>query len=161
MATQSQAVPTAPTTKTTTKSGIDLATFEDVLLAKEIPLVPPVTSVQQALSLLNNDTSKLLAIIQDGLQDIEVEKARETTDGWMQTDDNGKSTNVPFTGQLANPTDVNPVVLQFAKLMFDYDEAPDADAKRKAKEMARAEIKKMPQILASLQKKAAKAGMTS
>ena len=160
MATQATPNPAATqpvaTTKLTTKSGIDLATFEDVLLAKEIPVIPPVTSVQEALARVGNDASKLLSIINDGLQDIEVQKARETNEGWMQTDDNGKPTSTPYTGQLANSADVNPVVLQFAKLMFDYDEAPDADAKRKAKDLAKAEIKKMPNVLAGLQKKAAK-----
>ena len=154
----SQTTP-APVPKITTKSGTDLATFEDVRLYKAVPTVPPVQSVADALLRLGNDNARLLSIINEGLQSEAIEKARQSDDGWMLLDENGKETTEAYTGSLANSEDVNPVVLMFAKLMFGYDEAAakkDADGKRAAKDKAREAIKGMPQVLDGLRAKAQK-----
>lgn len=145
----------APEKVKTTKRGIDLATFEDVSLYKEIPSVPPVVSVEDALKRLNHDNKKLLAIIGEGLQAEAVRLARESNDGWMQIDENGKLTTEVYTGQLADSEDVNPVVLMFAKLNFGFEEATTREAKRESKENAKELIKTMPKIIEGLQKKAA------
>lgn len=156
--------PTATTEKVTTrttKRGLSLETFDDVLLYKEVPIVRAPTSLHEAEQMVGNDMATLLKIVHEGLQARAVEQAREQSEGWLVMPENGtpSSNDSAFTGQLANPEDVNPIVLQFAKLMFGYDDIkstdPDsADKKRKAKDAAREQIKSMPNILQALQKKA-------
>ena len=148
--------PNAAVSIRTTKSGIDLNTFEDVKLYKDVPSVAEVASVQDALARLGNDHNKLLTIIRDGLQSEAVAAARGSQEGWKQIDEDGKPTDTQFSGSLANGEDVNPVVLMFAKLNFGYDEAKNADEKRAAKQSAKEMIKGMPKVLEGLKNKAAR-----
>lgn len=150
---------TTPMSKQVQKSGMSLETFDTVSLYKEVPEVPAVTSVDDALARVGNDGQKLLNLLTEGLQSLAIEEARTAEAGWLAKDENGNPTGTPFSGQLANPDDVNPVVLQFAKLMHGYDEATsrkDADGRRKAKEAAIATIKGMPNVMQALQAKASK-----
>lgn len=142
----------------TTSSGTDLETFDDVRLYKEVSAVPPVTNVQDALSRLNNDHATLMDIIHSGLEQKAIEDARKSNDGWMLVDDEGKDTGKVFSGSLAPAEIVNPVILQFAKMAFGYDEASaakDSEGRRKAKDAAKAHIKGDAFVLTSLKKKAA------
>jgi hypothetical protein len=145
------------TTQRTTKSGIDLSTFDDVLLFKDVPLVAEVADIPDALARLGNDNKKLLAIIRDGLQAEAIRAAREDSNGWKKTDENGKPTDEVFNGTLASNEVVNPVVLMFAKLNFGYDKATNADEKRVAKDKAREMIKGMPVVLEGLRTKSLEA----
>jgi hypothetical protein len=154
--------PQAVTELRTTKSGLDLTSFEDVTLYKKVPVIAEVHSLEDALHRLGNDKAKLLTILRDGLQAEATRSARESSEGWKVLEE-GKETETPFEGTLANPEDVNPVVLMFAKLNFGFDdivttkENPQAgrDAKAAAKQAAKDLIRSMPQVLTALQKKAA------
>lgn len=153
--------PAVAETSRTTKKGIDLASFDTVSLYKKVPVVAKPASVEAALHLLNNDHNKLISIIHQGLQSEAIETARADNTGWLVIGEDDKDTELPFEGQLANPEDVNPMVLMFAKQMFDYDEiAKDdpksAEKKAEAKRQSREMIKSMPKILEGLQRKAAK-----
>lgn len=152
---QTSATPAAPAPKLTTKKVKNLETFEDVLLAKTVPTVPPVVSVEEALRRVGNDHKKLLSLIQEGLQADAIESARDSNDGWFETDDDGDPTEVPFTGTAADSKVVNFAVLSVAKMMFDFDSATTKEQKREAKKLAAEEIKSNPRMLASLQKRAA------
>lgn len=138
---------------TVQKSGISLDTFETVKLFRDYVKPEPVTSVEDALARLGNDSAKLLSVISDGLKAEAQKNAREAVDGWYEKADDGSKE--PFTSQLADSEDVNPVVLMFAKLSFGYDEATTPEARKQAKIDAFEHIKSDPKIVSSLQKKAA------
>lgn len=145
---------TAPTTVLTTKAGTDLATFDDVKMYKRIPKVAPITSVNQALELIGGDTNKLMSLLTAAVQSDVVEAARSSNDGWKVIDENGKETETEYSGQLAHPDAVNPMVLFFAKNNFGFDKPnATADERRAAKEQAREMIKSVPALLDSLKKK--------
>lgn len=138
------------------KSGMSLDTFDTVSLYKEVPEVAPVTSVDDALSRVGNDGSKLLAILTEGLQSLAINEARESESGWLAKGENGELTGKAFEGTLADPDVVNPVVLQFAKLLHGYDEATsrkDAEGRKKAKEAAIVSIKSNQMIMEGLKAK--------
>lgn len=166
MATQATPSPATPAPKRTTKAGINLENFEDIIVYKDVPEVSEVTSLDDALGRLGNDTKKLFSIIRSGLQEQAIEAARNSADGWLlMTDDRKPVTDpsgalVPFTGALADAEDVNPVVLQIAKSAFDYDsidseDPKSAEKKRESKQAAKDLIKTMPKILDGLKRKAA------
>ena len=137
--------------KAITKSGIALPAFETVTLYKDVPNVPSVTSMSDALDRVGNDEAKLLKIIEAGLQEESEQSARASAEGW--TDAEGKVFDAP----LVNSEDLNPIVLQFAKLNYDYDVHQangNADGKREAKKQAIEDIKGMPKVLEGLTRKA-------
>ena len=70
-------------------------------------------------------------------------------------DDDGKQTTEVFSGQLASTEVVNPIVLMFAKLSFDYESATTPEAKKAAKQAAKDYIRTVPKILEDIQKKSA------
>ena len=142
----------------TQKSGINLTDFEDVKLYKQVPVVAPVTSVPDALARLGNNHERLLEILTSGIQAEATEKARNESDGWFLYDAEGNETKETFGGSLAKNEIVNPAVLQIAKSAFGYDEAPDSDSKRAAKQAARDLIKATPAMVEGLRKKSALAG---
>src|ERR1700680_3213045 len=63
------------------KGLFDLATFEDVTLVKEGSFIPPATTAE-ALAMLGNDNSKLMAVIIDGLKAEEMRKLRNAPEAW-------------------------------------------------------------------------------
>ena len=137
--------------KSISKSGIALPAFETVTLYKDVDNVPAVTSMTDALDRVGNDEAKLLKIIEAGLQEESEQAARASADGW--TDAEGKVFDAP----LVNSEDLNPIVLQFAKLNYDYDvhqANSNADGKREAKKQAIEDIKGMPKVLEGLTRKA-------
>ena len=138
----------------TTKSGIDLDSFQNVSLYKVVPAIPPVTDVKDALARLGNDHAKLLTIIHAGLQAEAVTSARSNSDNWLVSED-GKKTDKTYSGSLIRSEVLNPAVLLIAKMNFDYDKATDADSKRAAKDSAKKMISEMPQMVAGLKKKSA------
>jgi len=173
MGTQAQGLTAQPEFAKTTKSGIDLATFEKVELTKQYPKPAPVTSVQDALSRLNNDNAKLLKIIQEGLQAEAGREARNDENGWLVLGDDGKpetnedGTAKVYAGTLVSNEILNPVVLMFARLnettvvrgdkevSITWDEAKDADEKRAVKAAAVEMIRQQPGTVAALKKKMA------
>ena len=163
------ATPSASETTRTTKSGIDLSSFADVKMFKDVPTVAEVASVNDALARLGNDHAKLLMVIRDGLQAHTIEQARNEPTGWKLFDENDNETETEFSGTLVTDTkDLNQTILNMAKIMFGYDEA-DAitdvekkrEAKRQAKESAKEFIRSNEKILAGLKARAAKASSKS
>lgn len=149
---QTNPASSAPQTVRTTKSGLNLDNFEDVSLYKDVPVVEPVKSVEDALHRLGNDHARLLSILTQGLQSETVEAARTSADGWLTFED-GKPTDSVFSGTLvpeeASPM-VNNLVLSLAKNVFSYNEAKDADERRAAKSAARDFIKSNETMLNGL-----------
>lgn len=147
--------------KRTTKGGVDLDSFEDVLLYKDVPVVAEVKDINDALGRLGNDHKKLLGIIRDGLQQEAINSARDANEGWKVMDsETRKPTEVAFGGTLANAEIVNPTVLMFAKNNFGYDEIDgkdpkSAEKKREAKQAAKDLIKSLPVVLEGLKKRSA------
>lgn len=141
----------------TTKSGVNLANFEDVTLFKTVPQVAAVTSIEDALTRLGGDVNKLFSVITDGLNSLAVDAARKSSEGWLEVDETGKDTEKVFEGTLVSPEILNPMVLQVAKLNYGFDEIPksdkSADLKREAKAKAMQDIKDSPLILAGMKRK--------
>jgi len=155
------ATPSGTQTKVTMRSGISLENFEDVTLYKVVPQTLQVASLQEALAMVGNDENKLLALFTAGLNEVAVEEARKSNDGWKIVDDKGSQTEQVFTGTLVSPEILNPLVLQIARINHGWDEIPkgekSAEMKRAAKENAMKDIKESPVILAGLKKKMASA----
>ena len=148
--------------KQISKSGIALPAFEDVTLYKDVNEVPPVTSLADAIDRTGNNEAELFAIITSGLQAKAEQLARETSEGWK--DEKGVDASELV---LVNSEDLNPIVLQFAKLNYDYDKhqanvtssdpsvkAIAQEGKKNAKLSAIEDIKAMPKVLAGLTRKA-------
>jgi hypothetical protein len=152
---QSQPTPAPPAPKFTTKKVKDLATFEDVTLIKQVPVVPPVVSAEDALHRVGNDHKKFLVILQKGLEQEVANAASDSPDGWLVADEDGDPTDQPFTGKAGDSKVVNYAILTIAKIMFDFDEATTRESKREAKRLAAEAIKNDPRMLASLQRRAA------
>lgn len=161
------------TVKPTTKSGIDLASFEDVKLYKPVPLVPAVANVQDALARLGNDHAKLMAIIQTGLQTHATNEARSSDEGWLKMDENGKETNEPFSGSLVSVDILNPVILSLSRINpvivrrgdqdveITWDDAENRDEKRAVKDATLEMIRTTPKIVDGLKRKMAVASKDS
>lgn len=96
----------------------DLDTMEEVVLVKVGSFTPATTS-EEALQRVGNDTSKFLAIINEGL---EAEAGRslvtDNTVAWQAEDEEGAI--VPFTGTPANQKSVNGLILNLAKTIFGF-----------------------------------------
>ena len=154
-----------------TKSGLALPSFENVSLYKDVEKVSDVSSLEDALSRVGNDEKTLLAIIQSGLQETAKENARADSSGWLKASEEAGVADSLFSEDLANMEIVNPVLLQLAKLHYDYDEASErmsqakspadkeaaAEDRRVAKASAMEHIRNDKQIVASLVRKSQKA----
>lgn len=152
------ATPNAVQTARTAKSGTSLEDFSEVSLYKVVPQTLQVTSLQEALAMVGNDESKLLALFTEGLNQAQVAEARKSSEGWKIVDENGKDTETVFSGSLVSSEIFAPTVLQFAKLMYGFSEAKNIEEKRAAKESAIGFIKSQPIILEALKKKMEAAG---
>lgn len=160
MSTQGTPVPNAiPLTRTI----LDLDTFEDVTLYKDVPFTP-VTSTEEALTRLGNDAAKFLAIVNEGLgAETRRNGANDPSIPWLEMDEKGVKT--PFTGTPADSMKVNATVLNIAKSVFGYTSVKDGkteDEKNKirtanqaAKQAAMDLIKSTPVMFEGLKKNAA------
>ena len=158
------ATPTAQTTIKTLKSGIDLNSFADVKLYKEVAVIAEVSSVDQAREMLGDDEKKLLEIITRGLQGEAVEAARKNDEGWKIAE-----TEESFSGTLISNEILNPMVLTLskynpAKVLRDgvefeitWDECKTPEEKRTVKDSTISMIRETPRLLNSLKSKMAAA----
>lgn len=148
---------------TTTKSGTDLDSFEKIDLFKKYAEPAKVTSVQDALSRIGNDQSKLLDLLYDGLKAEAARLARSSDDGWMVQDESGNE--VAYAGTLISTEILNPMVKTFAtitetavvrdgkEVFITWDEAQNADEKRAVKKAAMEALRAQPATIAALKKK--------
>jgi len=150
---KTMASPTAERTSNTQKTVFDLGKFDDVKLVKTVTLGAPVTSIQEALARLENDSDALLAVINAGLDEKTVKAARESNDGWNVEDEEGNLTayDGKFASEEQQGKKIDAVVLSMAKVL-GYDKSLSAEKKRELKEQARAFIRSNPAIIESMQK---------
>ena len=165
--TPSNSTSAAPATVRTTKSGIDLNSFNDVKMYKDLPKLPAVTSIEDALARINHDKEKLLTLLSAALQAEAVESARTSEDGWLLFDDNGAPTSEAFAGTLIAKDVLNPVVLNLARINstpvirggktveITWDEAENGVEKRAVKESTLEMIRTTPKIVEGLKRKMA------
>lgn len=132
------------------KTGIDLNTFDEVLL-KKVGKFVPVATLEEAKHRVGGNTEKFISIINEGL---EAEAGRalinDTTIPWQVEDEEGALT--PFSGMLADEKLVNGLVLNMAKNIFGYSKEMSKDEKREAKQAARELIKSNDQMKQGLMK---------
>ena len=72
----------------------DLDTFTEVTVVKEHEAAPEITSIQQALELLGNDSKRLFTIIQGGIEADIKREAGDSPEGWLMETDEGEL--IPF-----------------------------------------------------------------
>jgi hypothetical protein len=130
------------------KSLFDLDTMSTVTLVKPYEF-EPVSDVKSALARIDNDTAKLVAIINRGLQSFQDEAVKADSNiPWKVEDEEGNLTD--FTGTPADDKAVNALVLNMAKASFGYLKATDSDAKRASKQAALDFIKSQPVLIAGM-----------
>jgi hypothetical protein len=132
------------------KQVFDLDSFERTTLYKMYDAPAPVTSVEQALAAVGNDTNRLIEVINDGLQALAGEQVRASNDGWMVEDE--EENLVPYTGSAANETlekKLNAAVLAFAKLQ-GYSKELSRDKKSELKGAAQDFIRSNPKMIESI-----------
>lgn len=137
-------------------SVFDLDAFDEVTLGKEVEF-QKVTTVDEALELLGNQSEKLLAVINDGLKAEARRVAKNEPTGWHRfiDDDTSKALNGPFEGAPADMSKVNALVLTLAKTVFGFSKDMTREQKAGSKESARTMIQGTPAIREGLKKSAA------
>ena len=129
---------------------LDLDNFQDVTLIKK-GTFSPVTTAQEAMQRLGNDTQRFLAVVNDGLeQDFGNQLIQDTNEPWLVEDEDGKVD--VFTGTPADSAKVNALVLNLAKSMENYNKDMTPEEKRAAKAAATETIRTTPRILEGLKK---------
>jgi hypothetical protein len=139
-----------PESKPVTTSGIDLDSFDQVSLYKDVPEVPAVVSMQDALARVGNNEKSLFAIIQAGLQEEARKKAEAEESGWLKFDEDGEKTDEVYKGTLVFGEIINPLVLRTAKDFFNWptkSSATSADEKKAAKAGALSMIRESPRFM--------------
>lgn len=137
-----------------TRTLFDLDSMADVTLQKEVPDFEPVTTAQEAMHRLGNDTAKFLQVINDGLMGHLRDSVKDNNDiPWQVADDEGNL--AVFAGTPADSKAVNGLVLNLAKSVFGYTKESTPDEKRAAKDSALEMIKATPKIVEGLKKNAA------
>lgn len=109
--------------------------FEKVTLVKSFDssVAENVESVDDALSLLNGDSKKLVEILKAGIISVERSKAKAAEGGWFD-----KEAETPYTGARLDVDKANALVLGLAKSSFSKTYVVDPS---KAKDMAREFLK--------------------
>lgn len=105
----------------------------------------PVADMNEFVSRLNNDSAAILKIVNDGLKEFEREKLATAETPWLTSveGENGEPATQEFTGTAISDEkgkQLNVNVLNFAKLMFGYDDAAkikDAEERSKARQTAK------------------------
>lgn len=131
------------------KSLFDLNTMSTVTLLKPYEF-EPVTTIGEAQARIGNDTAKLIAIVNRGLQSFQDEavKADPSIPWKMEVEaEDGTTTLVDFTGTPADDKAVNALVLNMAKASFGYFAAKNAEEKNASKQKALDFIKRQPELI--------------
>ena len=145
-----------------TKTVLDINTFTEVTLTKNVPDFIPAEDTTEVLARIGNDSAKMLELLNAGLKSAEREAVeKDSTIPFLcpALDDEGEETEtlVPFTGIAANKDKVNALVLTLAKTAIDppLQKGMTKEEKRATKQAAMDLIKTTPTIKAGLQKSAA------
>lgn len=112
----------------------NLDTMDELTLVK-VGSFEPATTSEEALKRCGNDSAKLLAIINEGLE-AEAGRAMVTDSSvpWQQEDEEGKLS--AFEGTPANMKMVNGLILNLAKSIFKFNKDMNKEQKRAAKDKA-------------------------
>jgi hypothetical protein len=136
----------------TQRSVFDVNKFENILLVKEYAEPPKPASLEEALSAVGNDQTKLLDILYAGLRAAAREAAYNDLSGFRVIDEDGEPGEV-YEGKPADPSVeklVKGAVLTMAKLQAGGSwESKTADEKRALKVKAAEFIRSNPAMLAS------------
>lgn len=135
------------------KGIFDLDTFEEVTVQVSGSF-HPVSSTQEALQRVGNDSAKFLELVNEGLRAEAQRELRQSITGWKLLDEDGQPSG-EFTGTIADVKAVNALVLTLAKTVFGYSKDLSADAKAQAKANAMGMIKNTAAIRDGLKKSAA------
>ena len=143
----------------TTKTVFDLDSKSDVTLVK-VGTFSPVTNMQEFVSRLGNDATKILAIVNSGLESHEQSQLSSNESiAWQQEDENeaGETVLIPFAGTTLSEEKSKQLaanVLNMAKMLFGYakDMAGGKEAKRAAKAKAQEMLLSNPQVIEALKK---------
>lgn len=147
---------TASESKTLTvqRTGLDLDSFEEKTLIKEVNFVP-VKSAKEAVEKLGGDAEKFLRVINEGLESEARRNAIEDSSiPWLEEDEESEEKTV-FSGTLADRKVVNGLILNLAKSLFGYKKEIPTEKKRAAKESAMNLIKGNEQMREGLKQNAA------
>lgn len=132
---------------------LDLDSFEDVTLVK-VGEFKPVQSADELMTRIGNDSAKFLKIVNDGLRSNEQQALKDNESvTWRVVGDDGKPGDT-YNGTPADPSVINPLVLNIAKAATGYLQAKDAEGRKAAKDAAIEMIKSSPVMLESIKKQA-------
>ena len=137
------------------KSVFDLDSRGEVDVVK-IGTFAPVANMHEFTSRLGNDSAKILAVVNDGLEAYEREQlAANDSIGWSVEDEEGKLS--PFSGTLLTEEkskQLSANVLNMAKMLFGYakDMVGGREAKREAKAKAAEMLLSNPAVVEALKK---------
>lgn len=149
--TDKKTVKMAPLTRTL----FDLDSMSDVTLVKPVPDFEPVSTPQEAMARLGNDSVKLLQVINDGLMGHLRDSVKDDPNIPWNTEDEETGELTLFTGTPADSKAVNGLVLNLAKSVFGYTKDSTPVEKKAAKEAAMEMVKSTPKIVEGLKKNAA------
>lgn len=134
--------------KTTTKTVLDLGTFDKVTLIKNVPLPEKPKTLAEATALVGNNMDRLMELIYQGLATESVEKAREDSSNWFVMDGANKF-GAAYTGSFADEAktdNINLMILNLAKAGGYNQDLPLAERNR-LKDQAKAFIKANPAMI--------------
>lgn len=137
-----------------TRTVFDLASFGDVKLIKDFTPPTTVTSVEEALAAVGNDTSALLAVINEGLEQKARDAAYDNIEGFKIVGEDG-TPGEQYTGKYADESKsklINAAVLNLAK-MFSGGAWDSATKEQKSgwRNQAEEMLRSNPAMLASIQ----------
>jgi hypothetical protein len=135
------------------KPVFDLKTFDDVTLVKTVEF-QPINTMDEVLTLLQNDESRIIKVINAGLREEKTREARKDDSGWHTYADDGVKINGPFDGTVANPKKVNIIVLGLAKSVFGFNKDMTREQKKAAKDKAKDFVKNNETIREGLRQNA-------
>lgn len=140
-----------------TRTIFDIESFDSVLLGKDVNTTP-VASVDEALSALNGDNAKLVALINVGLAAEARKEAYSSNSGWHSFKDESKGAmselNGEYTGTPVSTEGIDKLVLTLAKTVFGYNKDASKEQRAACKQQARDMIKATPAIVEGLKKSA-------
>lgn len=126
-----------------TRTVFDLDSFDEIELTKQYDF-SPVTSAEEAVARLGNDTERFLRAVNAGLQaEIEADLKKDAT-GWSVVADDGRLT--PYAGTQLDKKAVSNTVIVLAKNAFGYDNDGPLEQKRATKKLAQDFIRNNPEI---------------
>lgn len=130
-----------------------LETMEDVKLVKIIDF-ENVTTPEEALQRLGNDSAKLLEVINRGLQADAKDAAKTDDSNWRTLDEKGNP-NGPFSGEMVDPDKVGGLIREMSKIGGYTDNKGNPEKRRQIREKATQMVKAMIQGNEELKKSVA------